>query len=160
MSLPQRGEPEFWVSFLGAELPPLRFLSHFSFLEGEMKRTGGRRCLRRLPTFLLQATTPRSSGLCGSTQAGKVGPAATAAAGALTRASRSSARLRASSASPMPSWRVRCTDCTKRVRPGLGGDPRDWGLSLTIGFQEGPLLFLLPASSPQERAAPTPRYLA
>ena len=160
MSLPQRGEPEFWVSFLGAELPPIRFLSHFSFLEGEMKRTGGRRCLRRLPTFLLQATTPRSSGLCGSTQAGKVGPAATAAAGALTRASRSSARLRASSASPMPSWRVRCTDCTKRVRPGLGGDPRDWGDSLTIGFQEGPLLFLLPASSPQERAAPTPRYLA
>ena len=54
MSLPQRGEPEFWVSFLGAELPPIRFLSHFSFLEGEMKRTGGRRCLRRLPTFLLQ----------------------------------------------------------------------------------------------------------
>lgn len=41
MSLPQRGEPEFWVSFLGAELPPIRFLSHFSFLTGEMKRTGG-----------------------------------------------------------------------------------------------------------------------
>lgn len=24
MCLPQRGEPEFWVSFLGAKLPPTR----------------------------------------------------------------------------------------------------------------------------------------
>lgn len=40
MSLPQRGEPEFWVSFLGAKLPLIRFLSHFSFLAGKMERTG------------------------------------------------------------------------------------------------------------------------
>lgn len=42
---------------------------------------------------------------------------------ALRPASPSSARPRASAASPAPSWSARCTDCTKRVRPGPGGDP-------------------------------------
>lgn len=40
---PRDGSPEFWVSFLGPNLPPDQsgFLSCFGFPTGEMERTGG-----------------------------------------------------------------------------------------------------------------------
>lgn len=67
-SLPRGGSPKFSVSFLGPNLPQTRDKWLPVLLWWPHRRDGedwGRRCLRRLPTFLLQATTPGSSGLCG-----------------------------------------------------------------------------------------------